>query len=111
MLRREGAQALRYILYFDEIYGYCPPVSSPASKKILLRLIKTSRAFGLGLILTTQNPSDVDYKVISNANIRCIGRLPTEQDFKRIRAGLNLQEDVYSRISSLATGEFVFHVF
>jgi len=111
LIRQEGVQALRYLLYFDEIYGFCPPVSSPPSKKILLRLIKMSRAYGLGLLLATQNPSDVDYKVISNANLRCIGRLPTKQDIEHVRTGLDLSSDVYSSISSLASGKFLIQLF
>lgn len=111
LIRQEGVQALRYLLYFDEIYGFCPPVSAPASKRILLRLIKQARAYGLGLLLATQNPSDVDYKVISNANLRCIGRLSTKQDIEHVRTGLDLTPETFGRIASLTPGEFLVQQF
>ncbi len=77
LTRQEGTQTLQYLLYFDEIHGYTPPVREPPSKKILMHLIHVSRAYGLGIVMATQNPSDVDYKVISNANLRFIGNLST----------------------------------
>jgi len=81
--RQEGTQTLRYLLYFDEIHGYCPRIREPPSKKILMHLIHVSRAYGLGIVMATQNPVDVDYKVISNANFRLIGNLSTRQDIEK----------------------------
>lgn len=88
MRRQQGTSTLRAILYMDEIAGYLPPNSNPASKAAFLTLLKQARAFGLGLVLSTQNPIDLDYKALSNAGTWFIGRLQTAQDRKRLREGL-----------------------
>jgi len=78
MRAQPGSSTLRAILYFDEVFGYLPPVANPPSKPPLLRLLKTARAFGLGVLLTTQNPVDLDYKALSNAGTWFVGKLQTE---------------------------------
>ncbi|MCL4780217.1 MAG: DUF87 domain-containing protein [Gammaproteobacteria bacterium] len=88
MRSQPGTNSLRAILYIDEVFGYLPPVANPASKQLLLTLLKQARAFGLGLVLSTQNPVDLDYKALSNAGTWFIGRLQTEQDRNRVRDGL-----------------------
>src|SRR6266852_1849996 len=109
--RQEGTQTLQYLLYFDEIHGYCPPIREPPSKKILMHLIHVSRAYGLGIVMATQNPVDVDYKVISNANFRFIGNLSTRQDIERVRTGLSLGADAVQVISTLRTRQFYYQIF
>ena len=84
---QSGTTSLRAILYMDEIAGYCPPVANPPSKPPLLMLMKQARAFGLGLVLATQNPVDLDYKGLSNAGTWFIGRLQTERDKARVLTG------------------------
>ena len=88
MRTQSGATSLRALLYMDEIYGYMPPTRNPSSKQPLLRMLKQARAFGLGLLLATQNPVDVDYKGLSNAGTWFIGKLQTEQDKQRLLDGL-----------------------
>jgi hypothetical protein len=88
MRTRQGASGLRAMLYFDEIFGYLPPVANPPSKTVMLRMLKQARAFGFGLLLATQNPVDVDYKALSNAGTWCIGKLQTDQDKQRLLDGL-----------------------
>lgn len=88
MRGQRGTGNLRAILYFDEIMGYLPPVANPPSKTVMLRMLKQARAFGVGLLLATQNPVDVDYKALSNAGTWMIGRLQTEQDKNRLLDGL-----------------------
>ena len=111
LTRQEGTQTLQYLLYFDEIHGYCPPIREPPSKKILMHLIHISRAFGMGIVMATQNPVDVDYKVISNANFRFIGNLSTRQDIERVRTGLSLGTDAFQVISGLKTRQFYYQIF
>ncbi len=77
--RSPGTTSLRALLYMDEIFGYLPPVANPPSKAPLLTLLKQARAFGVGIVLATQNPVDLDYKALSNAGTWFIGRLQTEQ--------------------------------
>ncbi|MBI4732266.1 MAG: DUF853 family protein, partial [Chloroflexi bacterium] len=88
MRTQAGATSLRALLYMDEIFGYLPPSRNPSSKQPLLRMLKQARAFGLGLLLATQNPVDVDYKALSNAGTWFIGKLQTEQDKQRLLDGL-----------------------
>ena len=88
MRTQTGANSLRALLYMDEIFGYLPPQSNPPSKQPLLRMLKQARAFGLGLLLATQNPVDVDYKALSNAGSWFIGKLQTDQDKQRLLDGL-----------------------
>lgn len=89
MRQQSGTTSLRSLLYIDEMYGYFPPYPlNPPTKAPILRLLKTARAFGLGLILATQNPGDLDYKGLSNAGTWFIGRLQSENDKQRVMAGL-----------------------
>ncbi len=83
-----GTSSLRAILYMDEIYGYFPPTANPPSKQPMLTLLKQARAFGLGVVLATQNPVDLDYKGLSNTGTWFIGRLQTERDKARVLDGL-----------------------
>ncbi len=85
---KPGTTSLRALLYIDEIFGYMPPVSNPPSKQPLLTLLKQARAFGLGVVLATQNPVDLDYKGLSNTGTWFIGRLQTERDKMRVLEGL-----------------------
>jgi Helicase HerA, central domain len=88
MRTQSGTTSLRAILYMDEIFGYFPPVANPPSKLPLLTLLKQGRAFGLGVVLVTQNPVDLDYKGLSNTGTWFIGRLQTERDKARVLEGL-----------------------
>ncbi|MEP7288518.1 MAG: DUF87 domain-containing protein [Chloroflexota bacterium] len=114
-----GTSSLRAILYFDEMFGYFPPAPrNPPTKEPLLRLLKQARAFGIGLILATQNPGDLDYKGLSNAGTWIIGKLQTENDKNRVLGGLqaaataqnNLNIDNLNKLlSSLDPRVFVLH--
>jgi hypothetical protein len=88
MRTQSGTTSLRAILYMDEIFGYFPPVANPPSKLPLLTLLKQGRAFGLGVVLATQNPVDLDYKGLSNTGTWFIARLQTENDKNRVLEGL-----------------------
>lgn len=116
MRTQAGATSLRALLYMDEIYGYLPPQSNPPSKQPLLRMLKQARAFGLGLLLATQNPVDLDYKALSNAGSWFIGKLQTDQDKQRLLDGLesaasgSLDRRAYDKlISSLGKRIFLLH--
>ncbi|MEJ5358255.1 MAG: DUF87 domain-containing protein [Desulfobacterales bacterium] len=88
MRAQPGTGSLRAILYMDEIFGFLPPVANPPSKTPLLTLLKQARAFGLGVVLATQNPVDLDYKGLANAGTWFLGRLQTETDRERVLSGL-----------------------
>lgn len=115
MRTQTGSNALRALLYMDEIYGYLPPTAVPPSKGPLLRMLKQARAFGLGLLLATQNPVDMDYKALSNTGTWFIGKLQTERDKNRLLDGLESAAGGIPRaamdklISSLGKRVFVMH--
>lgn len=118
MRRQSGTTSLRSLLYFDEIFGYFPPTAQPPSKKPLMTILKQARAFGVGAILVTQNPADIDYKGISNAGTWFIGKLQAERDKLRLLEGLkgaiaeaggNADLDFDALISSLSSRVFLLH--
>jgi hypothetical protein len=86
--RQAGTTSLRALLYFDEIFGFLPPTAEPPSKRPLLTLLKQARAFGLGCVLVTQNPVDLDYKGLTNTGTWFIGKLQAERDKERVLQGL-----------------------
>jgi hypothetical protein len=88
MRGQEGTPDLRALDYMDEVFGYVPPSAAPPPKKPILTIFKQGRAFGLGLVLSTQNPVDLDYKAMSNAGTWLVGRLQTENDKARVLEGL-----------------------
>ncbi|MDH3810135.1 MAG: DUF87 domain-containing protein [Gammaproteobacteria bacterium] len=116
MRAQPGTSSLRAILYMDEIFGYMPPVANPPSKKLFLTLLKQARAYGLGLVLATQNPVDLDYKGLSNTGTWFIGRLQTERDKARVMEGLegatagNFNKQAMERtIAGLGKRRFLLH--
>ena len=115
MRTQKGTSGLRTMVYFDEIAGYLPPTMNPPSKNIILRMLKNARAYGVGLVLATQNPIDLDYKALSNAGTWLIGRLQTEQDKARLLDGLEgaapgVDRRSYDRmISQLRQRVFLLH--
>ncbi|MEX1106841.1 MAG: helicase HerA-like domain-containing protein, partial [Ilumatobacteraceae bacterium] len=88
MRRQSGTTDLRALLYMDEVAGYLPPTAMPPTKKPIMTLMKQARAFGVGVVLSTQNPVDIDYKAISNAGTWMIGRLQTDRDKQRLLDGM-----------------------
>jgi hypothetical protein len=84
-----GTQRLKALVVFDEIYGFVPPhPASPPTKKPLVSLMKQARAYGVGVVLATQNPMDLDYRALSNAGVWMLGRLQTDADRERVLEGL-----------------------
>lgn len=90
MRQQPGTTSLRALLYMDEIFGYFPPTAMPPSKLPMLTLLKQARAFGVGIVLVTQNPVDLDYKGLSNCGTWFIGKLQTERDKMRVVEGLQI---------------------
>jgi hypothetical protein len=113
MRSQPGTESLRALVYFDEVVGFVPPTAVPPAKGPILTLLKQARAFGVGMVLATQNPVDLDYKALSNAGTWAIGRLQTEQDKGRLLDGLaaaagGVDVDALSRtIAALDQREFV----
>lgn len=119
MRKQSGTNSLRTLIYMDEIFGYFPPVANPPSKKPLLTLLKQARAFGVGVMLATQNPVDLDYKGLTNTGTWFIGRLQTERDKLRLLEGLDTissssnatlnKDEIDKLISNLGKRVFIFH--
>jgi hypothetical protein len=114
MRQQSGTPSLRAIFYMDEIFGYFPPNGNPPSKTPMLTLLKQARAFGLGMVLSTQNPVDLDYKGLSNTGTWFIGRLQTENDKARVlealsSAGGSSNTNLDKMLSSLGKRVFLMH--
>ncbi len=115
MRSQAGTSDLRALIYMDEVFGFAPPTAEPPSKKPILTILKQARAHGVGMLLSTQNPVDLDYKAMSNAGTWMIGRLQTERDKARIVEGLKSasgEVDIKlfdNLISDLGKREFVLH--
>ena len=113
--RQSGTGELRALIYMDEVFGYVPPTAAPPAKKPILTILKQARAHGVGMVLSTQNPVDVDYKALSNAGTWMIGRLQTERDKARLLEGMTSAAGEVDRgaidaaISALDKREFLFH--
>ena len=113
MRGQSGTTDLRLLVYMDEVAGYLPPTATPPTKKPIMTLMKQGRAFGVGVVLSTQNPVDVDYKALSNAGTWMIGRLQTDQDKSRLLDGMSAASGgvdvaaVGNVIAGLAKREFV----
>ena len=113
MRHQSGTTDLRALLYMDEVAGYLPPTANPPTKKPIMLLMKQARAFGLGVVLSTQNPVDVDYKALSNAGTWMVGRLQTDRDKQRLLDGMSSASGavdvgaVADTISGLGKREFV----
>ncbi|HWC29423.1 MAG TPA: helicase HerA-like domain-containing protein [Dehalococcoidia bacterium] len=114
--QQPGTSDLRCLLYMDEIFGYFPPTANPPTKKPLITLLKQARAYGLGVLLSTQNPVDLDYRGLANMGFWAIGRLQTSQDQARIKTGIEaaledsaLGEDFDSLISGVQKRVFLIH--
>lgn len=115
MRQQSGTPDLRLIVYMDEVFGFVPPTAAPPAKKPILTIFKQARAYGIGMVLATQNPVDIDYKAIANAGTWMIGRLQTERDKARLMEGLKDAagatdiETIDATISGLAKREFLLH--
>ena len=112
---RPGTGELKALIYMDEVFGFAPPTAEPPSKKPILTILKQARAHGVGMVLSTQNPVDLDYKAMSNAGTWMVGRLQTENDKRRILEGLDsatgaIDIDLLDKqISNLEKRQFVLH--
>ncbi len=113
--RQPGTANLRALIYMDEVVGYVPPSAAPPAKKPILTIFKQARAFGVGMVLATQNPVDIDYKALSNAGTWLVGRLQTERDKARLMDGLAAATGTSDpaalgdTLSGLRKREFLFH--
>ncbi|MFK7848432.1 MAG: ATP-binding protein [Rhodothermales bacterium] len=115
MRSQPGSDGLRALIYMDEVFGFVPPTKAPPSKKPILTILKQARAFGLGMVLSTQNPVDIDYKALSNTGTWMIGRLQTERDKARLMDGLTSSsgetdtKEIERLISGLQKRQFMLH--
>lgn len=89
MRTQPGTKELTTCLLLDEMHGVMPPhPANPPTKKPLLTMLKQARAHGLGIVICSQNPMDLDYKGMSNAQTWLVGRLQTANDRARIIGGI-----------------------
>jgi hypothetical protein len=101
-----GSKRLRALIVFDEVYGFLPPhPANPPTKRPIVSLMKQARAFGVGVVIATQNPMDLDYRTLSNAGLWCIGRLQTDADRARVLEGLASAGDANDGASMQELGD------
>lgn len=111
LINKGGSSRLKYIFYIDELAGLLPPPpANPPSKKLLELLIRQARAFGLGIIVATQSPGDIDYRIIGNIGTRFIGRLRTERDMEKVATAMDTSPSgLKGSIGKLGTGDFIYN--
>src|SRR5690606_17690708 len=115
MRAQSGTNNLRALVYMDEVAGFVPPTAEPPAKRPIMTLLKQARAYGVGVVLATQNPVDLDYKAMSNAGTWMVGRLQTERDKARVLEALRSAEGgvdlaaIDAGISGLGKREFILH--
>jgi len=116
ILGRGGTNRLRLALYFDELYGFIPPVRTPISKSSIMLLLKQARAFGLGCVLATQNPGDIDYRALGNISTWILGKLTSDRDVEKVANALKAviqdgeeYEKVISAVRGLQTSQFFYY--
>jgi len=115
MRSQPGSPDLRALVYMDEVFGFVPPTAAPPAKRPILTILKQARAFGVGMVLSTQNPVDLDYKAISNAGTWMVGRLQTERDKDRLLEGMKSAggdvdiDEISDVIGSLGKRKFLLH--
>ncbi len=115
MRSQPGSADLRVLVYMDEVFGFVPPTAVPPAKRPILTLVKQARAYGVGMVLATQNPVDLDYKALSNAGTWLVGRLQTERDKARLLDGMASAAggvdlaSVDATITGLDPRQFVLH--
>ncbi len=103
-----GSTSLRAIIYIDEVFGMFPPYPrNPAPKEPLLRLLKQARAFGIGMMIATQNPADLDYKGLANAGTWIIGKMQTDNDRARVLEGLDSARDATSALDVRSVAQLI----
>lgn len=114
MRRQRGSSSLKVLLYMDEIFGFFPPSANPPSKMPMLLLLKQARAFGCGVVLSTQNPVDLDYRGLANIGSWFVGRLQTDQDRKKVAGGIAgasegrlSTQDVEQRLATMKGRQFL----
>lgn len=107
MKQQPASNRLRALLYIDEASGLIPSVQNPVTKSLLMSLVKTARAFGLGVVFATQNPGDIDYKALTNVGTWITGLLKTERDRKKVSEAMSLADKKV--ISELGKREFIYH--
>ncbi len=115
MRSQSGSTDLRALVYMDEVFGFVPPTAEPPAKRPILTILKQARAFGVGMVLSTQNPVDLDYKAIGNAGTWMVGRLQTERDKARLLEGMQSAggevdiESISDVIGALGKRRFLLH--
>ncbi|MBU1975038.1 MAG: DUF853 family protein [Nanoarchaeota archaeon] len=111
LIRKGGTEKLKYVLYIDELAGLMPPPpANPPSKRLLELLIRQARAFGLGIIVATQSPGDVDYRIFGNLGTRFIGRLRTDRELEKVASAMDMSPSKLKLdVAKLGTGEFVYN--
>ncbi len=113
MLKHPSNQ-IQLIFYIDEIAPYLPPHPyTPPPKTMLKMIFKQARKYGVGLVVATQNPTDLDYKALAQVSTWALGRMMTRQDIDRVRHILRAisptnVDKIIDTLPKLQIGDFLF---
>ena len=104
---RSPAGNLQSLLFLDEADLYMPATSKPATKEPLQDLLKRARSGGLGVMLATQSPGDLDYKARDTIGTWWIGRIGTPTAIEKMKPLLSeCRTDVSASLATSSVGEF-----
>ena len=111
MLTQQPAEGeLKLLFFMDEVAPYLPPhPRNPPAKDLIKLIFKQARKYGVACVLATQNVSDVDYKILAQANTTFIGRFTQPQDVEKVRHLLKESggdQDLVRQLPTLGPGQF-----
>ena len=111
MLTQQPADGeLKLLFFMDEVAPYLPPhPRNPPAKDLIKLIFKQARKYGVACVLATQNVSDVDYKILAQANTTFIGRFTQPQDVEKVRPLLKESggdQDLVAQLPTLGPGQF-----
>ena len=111
MLTQQPADGeLKLLFFMDEVAPYLPPhPRNPPAKDLIKLIFKQARKYGVACVLATQNVSDVDYKILAQANTTFIGRFTQPQDVEKVRHLLKESggdQDLVAQLPTLGPGQF-----
>ncbi len=101
------ASQLQAVLLFDEADMYLPAMSQPATKQPMEDLLKRARSAGVGVMLATQSPGDLDYKCRENVRTWFVGRVKEDTALKKLKPMFSdARVDANAKLPAQKQGQF-----
>ncbi len=106
LARKRPSKTLQAAAFFDEADAYIPAVGNPPPKEPMFDLLRRARAAGIGMLLATQNPGDLDYKARELIGTWLVGKISSPLAIEKMRTLLGPYPNVGSRLANQPTGQF-----